>query len=563
MQWFKKLYCEKFANRVNSSIGNCDENNQKLTLNKPKKQNDLLTKNTAMQNFFIPIECVDLMESSTSSPSSMLSFESVDNRNALNVEQLKAINLTRSATTTQLKTLSTSIVRRNSFLCSTNHSNHSIHSTTTTNTSKRAEQYSVDKKSHKPHRHDNRTLSGNLNETKEFSTNLNVNGNGESSGTSAQSTETRRRKIIIVSESNNNWHQLRKSNLTSGENQSQSSGDINEISDGEQSLKCSPNGQKNLKRRTKRDENRISDNSLTDSNSDSDTDDESDKNVDAKSFNDWVLISLGLERVRLIDNVNLDEEQYNGNSSCLGSSTLQTYFATSEFRCYTNNTIITLHSWPSTNSLLNRDCQCDRFTSSQSIVDAKKRHGKVHFLLQFINFLRHKLKFGLSTPRDGHHKNMQIMRKHQIIESSQLISIESLYSICDDLPNGSFILDDPCSSYKTMKSFDLFSNAPSLYPLSESSEILNDSCDSSVINSSINCVSVQEQFGLNDGGDIIICIDHIEEHSGFSFLLRPKKHKNVAYAQEVRERKMGGFGMVVKRFFKEIVDAVRNGCRGE
>lgn len=62
--------------------------------------------------------------------------------------------------------------------------------------------------------------------------------------------------------------------------------------------------------------------------------------------------------------------------------------------------------------------------------------------------------------------------------------------------------------------------------------------------------SIQKYFGLNDDGDIIIHLNHINEYEGFGFLSK-KKLKNVPYGIEAKEKPICTFGFsVLNKFFK-------------
>lgn len=310
-----------------------------------------------------------------------------------------------------------------------------------------------------------------------------------------------------------------------------------------------------------------------------------------ETLNDWVVVSIELNRFASYDSSTDDEQQF-GFIESLSTPRHHQYYSTSEFSDLDNRTIITFHQYPSIGAL-NEEVPEYEYPSQeqqqQYLNNRGQDYGIFHShnrifrrLLWFIKFLDFNIKTGTPTSQSttfctvvqaapsSHDSSRQQQQRadtmkynysHNISASTNrrhFMSSDSLFSneIYSDF---SYNLQEPCSSGKNT---DLFAT-PMVHRRFTSMSTVDSSPKSST--KFVPTESVAEFFGLNDYGDIIINIDHIEEEKGFGFMMRRKKevYRNVKYGEEISEKNIFSIGSSVRRFFKEISDSFCKCCRGE
>lgn len=281
--------------------------------------------------------------------------------------------------------------------------------------------------------------------------------------------------------------------------------------------------------------------------------DESGKAGDESILSDWVLISLDVDYSPSVDGQSDDEDE-SGDDGCADCCPLYQYYTTSEISEYDNSTVVTVHRCPSQSSLnASDDFDGRRGKSMGTDLNCKSRQTIARRLLRLLNFLNLNARTGSPSSSVERLARMRDALRAGA-DPRRIISIESLY-LAEELQNINILLQDPCSGdHGTAKGKHLFANEPEMRRTPTYSS-----------RSSLADVPVAKHFGLNECGDIIIHVDHICEEGGFAFMMRRKKqlYKNVAVGTEVQEKKRGGFRTAVKKFFKEIVNAVRISCCGE
>lgn len=280
--------------------------------------------------------------------------------------------------------------------------------------------------------------------------------------------------------------------------------------------------------------------------------DESGRSGDENILSDWVLISLDADYSQSVDGQSDDGEQ-SSDDNCVDCCPLYQYYTTSEISEYDNSTVVTVHRCPSQSSLNAPDDFDGRQEKSMGKdLNCKSRRTIGRRLLRLLGFLNLNARTGSPSSSVERLARMRDALRPGA-NPRRIISIESLY-LAEELLNINILLQDPCSDNRTEKGKNLFANEPEMRRTPTHSS-----------KSSLADVPVERHFGLNDCGDIIIHVDHIYEEGGFAFMVRRKKqlYKNVAVGTEVHEKKVGGFRTAVKKFFKEIVNAVRISCCGE
>lgn len=149
----------------------------------------------------------------------------------------------------------------------------------------------------------------------------------------------------------------------------------------------------------------------------------------------------------------------------------------------------------------------------------------------------------------------------------RFISTDSLYSINEQRVEMNYLSQHDANCLHKMSSSKgsldvLTSSTPLVHSLyaSETNSV------GSVVASAKSSASIPEYFGLNDYGDIIIHVDHVHEEKGFGFKMHRKKiasyRHTVVRGKEVTEKKFC-FKSAMKRFFKEVVTTFNECCRGE
>lgn len=415
------------------------------------------------------------------------------------------------------------------------------------------------------------------------STNLNVNGNGENGGTVSKSKDTRRQKVVIVKNSqfnNNNNINNSKIDYHSGESECDSGNRIDCSGvNNDRSTKCSINSngaqhsdyslkpnQRILHRRARELVNFITEigenkNDLSEEKESAATkklpETQTNYPVFEENFSDWVVVSLELERTYSYES-RIDEDQ-----SVFIDSVPQQYYTTSEYSYLDNSTIVTIHRCPSLISLSSSENDnAHKCRQHKSIADEQERdygifHSRnqtVRRILWFLKFLDFDIKTGTSTRTTAATTTASecIMKCTAFASSRRFFSTDSILSNINDIT-----LNEPCCSNKMSKRNDLL--APPM--------MIHSSSRNSLPNMNPNSfapISIPEYFGLNDYGDIIIHVDHIDEEKGFGFMMRRKKqvYRKVPYGQEVCEKKSSKT-TVIKQFFNELYSALCDSCRGE
>lgn len=385
-----------------------------------------------------------------------------------------------------------------------------------------------------------------------ISSNVNTNGNGESGGTSAQSKETRRRKIIIVRKSNDNWHR-NQNNRKDIQIEKDRFGEF--IENGDDYIENSEcNGEQILSI-----SNRPSDCFLEQRAGEIET---FVKHVNGNVYNtgnenilnDWVVISLNVDYSRTIDGLSDDEDDDDNDSIDNNCWPLNQYYTTSEFCNFEDSTIITVHRCSSQTSLwLTNESNGNHLKlNGNTTFNCNRKHGLIRRLGRILNILHLNAQTGsVSLNIDKLTKMKNTLNSSE--NPRKIISIESLY-LSEEFQNINVLLQNPCSINKMTAEKEFFANQ---------SDTDHSSISSS--KSNLNDLPVEQYFGLNECGDIIIHVDHICENEGFGFMMRRKKqlYKNVAVGKEVQEKKFNGIRMAIKNFFKEIMSVVRKSCCGE
>lgn len=141
--------------------------------------------------------------------------------------------------------------------------------------------------------------------------------------------------------------------------------------------------------------------------------------------------------------------------------------------------------------------------------------------------------------------------------SSRYVSVDSLYSANEQRVEMNYLMqhEPSCSQKISPKgNIDLLANNPMVHSLCSS--------ETSIVTPKIT--SIPEHFGLNDYGDIIIHVDHVCEEKGFGFKMHRNKsvYGKIVRGKEATEQKFS-FKVAMKRFFKELISAFCECCRGE
>lgn len=377
------------------------------------------------------------------------------------------------------------------------------------------------------------------------STNLNVNGNGEYDNALSKSKETRRKKkkkILVRNSDFGSFGSVKSVNVNIGNSTSR-----RVDSNGYRSLK---GNHQYLHRRVRELEHFIStigEDSTTawttvnfeqdtyDGQHNSDPSPPPSSNEHSISI-DWVIVSLELERVSVCE-YRFDDENRRTSAVEPESHPHQSSSTPSE-----HDTIVA--------------ADYGLFRS---------RNRTIHYLLWFIKLFDINIKTGALCPSPSPSSSPvtvadTAMKSTVSLYSSRYVSADSLYSVNDQCVELNYLMqhEPSCSQKMPSKgSADRLAGSPFAHSLRSS--------DTNIASPKIpSNPSIPEYFGLNDYGDIVIHVDHVCEEKGFGFKMHRKKsvYRKIVRGKEVTEKKYS-FKVAMKRFFKEMISAFCECCRGE
>lgn len=290
---------------------------------------------------------------------------------------------------------------------------------------------------------------------------------------------------------------------------------------------------------------------------------------DEQSSTDWVIVSIELKSFTSCESFS-DDDHF---GSVKESSSYVQYYTTSEYS--DKKTIVTVHQYP-INNLLNEQHQS--YTNSSSDYGIHESHNcAVGRLLCICNLLDCNIETGTpsidSIPTDILNTSISSCNSTSTETKMKFTSIfPSLgreYHSTDSIfikdatvqTEFNYQLQDPCSSSKHSNVY--------------TAQVIHNSLSSSSTNDTqklpfkttikyCSTESIPEYFGLNECGDIIIHVDHIDEETGFCFLAGRKKklYCDVPYGEEVCEKSTFSLKYAVKRFFKAMSNTICK-CTGE
>lgn len=372
------------------------------------------------------------------------------------------------------------------------------------------------------------------------STNLNVNGNGEYDNALSKSKETRRKKkkiILVRNTDSGSIGSVKSVNVNIGNSTCRS-----DDSNGYRSLK---GNHQYLHRRVRELEHFIStigeesttawttvnfDQNTNDGQHSSDSTPPPSGNEHSISI-DWVVVSLELERVSVYEYRFDDEER--------------------------RTSAVEPESHPHQS--------CSTLSEHDTIVAAeyglfRSRNRTIQYLLWFIKLFDINIKTGVLCPSPSPSPATvggTAMKSNVSLYSSRYVSADSLYSAHDQCVELNYLMqhEPSCSQKMPSKgSNDRLASSPLVQSLRSS--------DTNIASPKVP--SIPEYFGLNDYGDIVIHVDHVCEEKGFGFKMHRKKsvYRKIVRGKEITEKKYS-FKVAMKRFFKELISAFCECCRGE
>lgn len=293
---------------------------------------------------------------------------------------------------------------------------------------------------------------------------------------------------------------------------------------------------------------------------------------DEQPLTDWVIVSIELKSITSCESC-ADDDHFSRKSS---PASFVQYYTTSEFSG--RRTIVTVHQCPSNYSLSDRgfiertansSCQSQEYGIYESHSCALER------LLWFVRLLDLNIQTG--TPSSDNSTaaveanleaaeptNTQPSCTNQSDSTMKFTSIaastrrtfhssDSIFLKDPMYPEFNYLLQEPCSSSKhsNVLTAQMFHNSLSSISTTDSPYITPPK-------KSYSTESINEYFGLNECGDIIIHIDHICEEKGFGFLLGRKKkiYCDVPYGEEVYEQPKFSLKFAVKRFFRAMSSTI-------
>lgn len=536
MKWFKRWYRAKFENHSKfnaekkQSLQAINEINETISMDgniKLDNNNDHCKKRKT-------IETIRATNTITPTPS-VISFSSY--ASSYSLSSIASSSFTNTDTTAITKTATAKTISSSSYPSVNNNNNIQLPSTS------KQSSLLLDKKN-------NSNLIKNIqSQVKQCydsngSTNVNANGNGENCGGAVQkSKETRRRKIIVVRRNCSRGTEEQAEKTVKNIPVKNAKGNINN-----HLKQLSSPGQKALWKRARELENFISDKSdklkdcedtieQDDSEYFEDGEDSSQLQYQSneRRLSDWVVVSVDLERTSSADS-QLTEQQLTNR---IGGH----YYTTSEIsHTDENSTIVTLHCSPSTLNLhSNQEEDYGLFHSRNRILRR---------LLWFFKFLDFDIKTGCISTDELNDNN----------QTDQLNNIESEVSNTNSLPLNLSLANQnqpSCSNAKMGgKNIEMM---PSPMLVTPDSSISSSSLRSSDMND--RAISLDEYYGLNDCGDIIVHMDHVKEEKGFSYVSRRSKPmcKKVKCGKEMREKKFR-VAYTLKCFFRQLIDRICYKC---
>lgn len=283
---------------------------------------------------------------------------------------------------------------------------------------------------------------------------------------------------------------------------------------------------------------------------------------DEQPLTDWVIVSIELRSSTQCETFSDDDHFLKETSSFVQ------YYTTSEFSG--QQTIVTVHQYPSNNSLNELDYLYERYrsqASSQQEYGILETHNcAVGRLLWICKFLDFNIQTGtpsvdsLATEVASRPSSLCTSRSNSTMKFTSILrSIGRDYHSTDSVfqkenpmyPEFNYLLQDPCTSSKhsNVITAQLIQNS-----LSTISTIDPPKSPFKTPLKYCSTESIPEYFGLNECGDIIIHVDHICEETGFGFLVGRKKkiYCDVPYGEEVYEKPKFSLKYAVKRFFKAM-----------
>lgn len=258
---------------------------------------------------------------------------------------------------------------------------------------------------------------------------------------------------------------------------------------------------------------------------------------------DWVIVSLELERVS-VHEYRFDDECQRTSAAKPESHPQQPCISSTEHDTHTTH------------------ATAPTAATSNDYGPFHSRNRTIQYLLWFMKLFDFNIKTGSLCPSPSASAFSAIaddtaMKSNVSLYSSRYVSADSLYSVSDQRVELNYMMQhEPGCSHKlaSKESIDLLDGMPLVHSL----------CTSEASMATPKFASIPEYFGLNDYGDIIIHVDHVGEEKGFGFKMHRKKsvYRKIVRGKEVSEKKYG-FKVAMKRFFKELISAFCECCRGE